>query len=453
MTPGSQAQITPTSRRESDYITINGPAVSLRISAAALRDIQTLVLSGLKALHGHSLEMGGVLLGTRAAEIQIEGVEAVEIGYHSGPTYQPAAEDLPGFTETLSRHAGDGPKVIGYFRGQTRGDFEIRSADQEITGRLGEAGGLLLLVRSVDPAPLLARLYRRVGRDWVGLVEFPLAPGESGMPSSAASPSAVRPAARPSLLQRWLVPASAGLLSFALSAGYFALHPVQGPPAPIGLQAHAALSNLVVTWDRGSPAVVSGVSGVLIIEDGPHKQFLQLSPEQVRTGSVSYLPETEQVNLRLALHIATGVSPAGPKPAAAPAAPSGRSEAHREAPDFDSPTAGLPALASVSRMVPASSAEQRSYTAPAATRRVNPSVPRAVSAKVLKDVTVEVRATIDARGKVTKASAISASGAAQKLVAPYAVKAARQWQFTPASRNGRKVPGQAVLRFEFARAR
>jgi protein TonB len=59
---------------------------------------------------------------------------------------------------------------------------------------------------------------------------------------------------------------------------------------------------------------------------------------------------------------------------------------------------------------------------------------------------VEVRVTISATGRVTKASAISG----HPLLRDAAVEAARRWEFEPTVVNGTPVETELVLTFEFA---
>ncbi|MDR3721260.1 MAG: TonB family protein, partial [Candidatus Acidoferrales bacterium] len=63
-------------------------------------------------------------------------------------------------------------------------------------------------------------------------------------------------------------------------------------------------------------------------------------------------------------------------------------------------------------------------------------------------VRVGVRVRVDASGKVASADLDSAGPS--KYFANLAVKAARNWEFTPAKVDGQNAPSEWLLRFEFA---
>jgi outer membrane biosynthesis protein TonB len=66
---------------------------------------------------------------------------------------------------------------------------------------------------------------------------------------------------------------------------------------------------------------------------------------------------------------------------------------------------------------------------------------------------VEVKVSIDAKGRVVAATPVGISNSIQRLLAPSAAQAAMLWRFTPASRNGQPIESEMVLRFEFDRRR
>ena len=63
---------------------------------------------------------------------------------------------------------------------------------------------------------------------------------------------------------------------------------------------------------------------------------------------------------------------------------------------------------------------------------------------------VEVLVTIDANGKVTQAKVEKITGVLSPLLTLAALAAARQWKFQPALVNGRRVPSQKTLKFDFS---
>jgi TonB family protein len=64
---------------------------------------------------------------------------------------------------------------------------------------------------------------------------------------------------------------------------------------------------------------------------------------------------------------------------------------------------------------------------------------------------IDVTVKIDAAGKVTDAQVTSSKGAAARLVAAEAIKAARLCRFQPARENDQAVQSRMVLTFRFRR--
>ena len=81
--------------------------------------------------------------------------------------------------------------------------------------------------------------------------------------------------------------------------------------------------------------------------------------------------------------------------------------------------------------------------------QVAPDVPQTASETISGTVKVSVHVAVDAAGKVADASIDSAGPS--KYFANLALKAARQWTFSPAKADGQGVPSTWVVRFEFTR--
>jgi TonB family protein len=117
----------------------------------------------------------------------------------------------------------------------------------------------------------------------------------------------------------------------------------------------------------------------------------------------------------------------------------------------------LPALAQIEQ--PAPPAEIRvpekkpitNFTGPQIIYRATPAVPQELRLLITGEVQIDVAVTIDREGKVTGADVTSTRGAAAKLVAEEAVRAARRFRFRPARENDSAVPSGMVLTFRFRR--
>jgi hypothetical protein len=54
-----------------------------------------------------------------------------------------------------------------------------------------------------------------------------------------------------------------------------------------------------LTWNRNAPAINAGANGVLTIADGPRRKSWKLKNAQLMTGSILYVPATDDVEFRL----------------------------------------------------------------------------------------------------------------------------------------------------------
>jgi TonB family protein len=79
-----------------------------------------------------------------------------------------------------------------------------------------------------------------------------------------------------------------------------------------------------------------------------------------------------------------------------------------------------------------------------------PDVPQKARDTIQGTVRVRVGVAVDSSGRVTQAELVSPGPS--KYFAKLALQAARQWQFSPPSVDGRNVQSEWVLHFEFTRA-
>jgi TonB family protein len=95
---------------------------------------------------------------------------------------------------------------------------------------------------------------------------------------------------------------------------------------------------------------------------------------------------------------------------------------------------------------------QVSFVGPQIISRVNPAVPSDVKALIAGETQIDVTVRIDLEGRVTGAQVTSTRGAAARLVAAEAIRAARLFRFQPARENDRAVTSKMVLTFRFKRS-
>lgn len=103
----------------------------------------------------------------------------------------------------------------------------------------------------------------------------------------------------------------------------------------LGLHVEYQGERLLVTWNRGSPAIRSAVQGILRIDDGGQHRDVMMDATQMVAGSVLYKPASSDVIFRLEVQNDRGtaaaesirVLDAGKPPPAAPAEKTGSSRA------------------------------------------------------------------------------------------------------------------------------
>jgi TonB family protein len=86
----------------------------------------------------------------------------------------------------------------------------------------------------------------------------------------------------------------------------------------------------------------------------------------------------------------------------------------------------------------------------AVTKKILPEVPRSARNTIQGKIRVGVQVDVDSSGKVGAARLVSPGPS--KYFANLALKAAREWEFTPPLVNGQATPSTWLLRFQFGRA-
>lgn len=286
---------------------------------------------------------------------------------------------------------------------------------------------------------------------------------------------------------------------------------VAAAPAPtlasvaMGLRARRENSDVEITWNRESLAIVAATSGVLSVQDGTARRDIPLDATQLRNSSIIYSPTTNQVSIQLAVTTTINTliesmmvllpdnGPAKPwMPAPNSSSPvRGVTEAlpkptaHREVKPFTPPPTATTAriemlpppvlagpapganLDSLATMIvqpvmppavgPAKASEVKGgepgetslvYRPAEPVRRVVPRLPAEMLTMIPKPKTIEVRVTIDKKGQVTHAEAISQSGV-NSAVLEKLITAARSWTFLPARKGVEPISSDYVLQFHF----
>jgi hypothetical protein len=155
----------------------------------ALRQLEFYVRTGVNAIRGRGVEVGGLILGRpidwNADELVITGFVPVEIEYRFGPTFRPSEADVKTFREAAAEEDGN---VIGYFRSQLRGALALREEDRNLLTELFRTTDCCFAGAAADSqTPTTVGLHKvRAGAAPVLLERFPLLPEEKPEPPPVA---------------------------------------------------------------------------------------------------------------------------------------------------------------------------------------------------------------------------------------------------------------------------
>ena len=175
----------------------------------------------------------------------------------------------------------------------------------------------------------------------------------------------------------WLV----GVLGLiALLVGFLLLRPRLPRDSDVGLRMTAARGVVFLEWNPQSPVVAQSTGGQLDVEDGENPRLaIQLRPEDLRAGRVSFVPHSSQLHARLRLFdrnqspqdfVANFIAPEVPAAVQpSPAAPATETPAPADAPAaaVNHSSEPLPVKASESVPLPAPAAPKpaaKPFTAP-----------------------------------------------------------------------------------------
>ncbi len=119
-----------------------------------------------------------------------------------------------------------------------------------------------------------------------------------------APPPQMHPAARSSVFaNRWLW---IGLIILVLAAGGVYKFVFMGKPVQqqqqadaIDLKVERSAGQLLLSWNRGAAAIQAASRAMLTINDGDHREDVELELGQLRNGNIVYSPMTNDVSFRL----------------------------------------------------------------------------------------------------------------------------------------------------------
>jgi hypothetical protein len=322
--------------------TASGGGVRLEFSDSALAELARVVAAGVAAIPKRGLEVGGILAGRPASAdgvIRVERVRAVEIEHLYGPSYRLSSQDQTVFEAERKRAHDRDLAPLAHFRSHTRPELEI-TEDDRMLADLGGSDWMLLV--HAGPEGSVASVFRREGAGgWTAGFTFPLgkkaaatAPVErerkvelpeerAPVPATLTPPAARNPlpsltapvaaAPAPRRISPRLLAVIGGAAAICLVClAVIALNPGRRgsvPPTertPLDLRVSLRSSGLRLDWDGTQALLRNNRGAVLEIKDGGEVRRLELTPEEVRAGSILYASGNQEVSFRLQVESQTG---------------------------------------------------------------------------------------------------------------------------------------------------
>ena len=344
--------IAPESDIGSDCWQAAGFATRIEYARAVIEELGTAATDGFNCLSHGGVEIGGVLFGVRTPDsIEIRAQRALACEYAFGPSFTLSENDRRTIEDLLASVATDpdleGMQPVGWYHSHTRSDISLSEKDLEFYSRyFPEPWQIALVLRPYRFDPVRAGFFFREPDGSVHAKttrqEFVIAPKRrkpvarlqqdgDAVKDDAVKSECHEPAVQILAVSRSLAlqtssafpePGSkktvtikehAPITAFArlrwswVVVGILALVPAAAPywlasfrsNSGFSLRAFDVGGQLRIEWNRDARAVRNSASGVLEIEDGSGNVRNELSRDELRGGSVTYVRNTGNVLVRL----------------------------------------------------------------------------------------------------------------------------------------------------------
>lgn len=280
-------------------------------------------------------ERGGILLGraepssgTNRRVTVIEDYEPAGCEHVRGPAYYLSGNDKADFKKRLRFHSGRANYPVGFFRTHLRKGMYLDEADFSIAREFFSGPGDVMMIARPEQGdvPRAGFFFWQDGRMQRQSSYMPFPLDRAALESAGYAilqgsdrhdgTSAERPATRTSPIAREPAPAvrrthiSNRALYAALAAVLLLLMPVvwwaatrAGKVQETGIQLGVQRTGqaLRLTWDPGTQVVRSANDAVVLISDGGQERRMHLDSEQLKEGSVLYIPHSTDVSFRMDL--------------------------------------------------------------------------------------------------------------------------------------------------------
>jgi len=327
------------SRVDAGIWSVPGLVPVIEYSRPVLNDILTHVAGAFDAYLAGGYEVGGVLFGRhKNGLVRIQAFRPLDI-QPPRPVFVLSKSDQQRFDALIRSHASDpelqGMVPVGWYHSHTRDEIFLSEGDVEIYDRhLPEPWQVAMVLRPSDLEPVRVGFFFRESDGYIHAaqsyqefaVEAP--PRERRLrkpppweirddgeleedysvppvePETYSLPPEAQTAGFWKRAGRWLLLLAA---LAAIGAGVVSLYVLNAPEPLLGLRLTPMQGELLIEWDKKSPALADPNAATLFIVDGSGRTDLPLAKLR---GAAQYLykPRTGRVDVRLRAGLSWGRS-------------------------------------------------------------------------------------------------------------------------------------------------
>jgi proteasome lid subunit RPN8/RPN11 len=325
-----------------DYCLWEEPERGKRIylKLAAVDHLQLEALRGIDGFPSDEVEVGGILIGRTEIDREraitlIDDFAPVPCSYHNGPLYRLSEKEAVKFETVMKRCSSDprGLSVVGYYRSHNRDNLYLSSDDLNLIQKyFSEPEKVFLLIKTLPSRACTAGFFfwedGHIQTEFTYL-EVPLGPvqsfpvGEPALPATVRVDDRLTPAAKhlPKMVPTieslhlsgsvrrsrrvWLVRGFAVTVAAVVvtlaGLNYWqsrSLRPQETATTSLGLQVQRQPGSLTLTWNPNSRDLLGAEEAILYINEGSNQRAIHLDPSQLRSAEVSFVPSSDDVELR-----------------------------------------------------------------------------------------------------------------------------------------------------------
>lgn len=330
-----------------------GKPLAVELSLTVVDDLLREVMRGFGAAPRRGVEVGGILLGTVSGQnptvVRIDAFQPVACRHAKGPYFLLSHEELAAMRQAVERSEPSPERphyAVGFYRSHIRHGLSLSETDLAMYDAFfPDPNNLVLLVKPFATRASVAGFFFRehgevrADSPWV---EFPFRRADlvsailrdtrpKTVPQAPPAPphtlfrlesetssrqdpgedlSRTAPA-RERRRRRTLLVAMSALFSGLACGAWVAFRFPEissllrrQAPYGLGLSATGSQALVQIRWDRQAAAIQDADSGFLTVDDSGEQRIVELTPDLLRRGSVTY--ERRSPKLRIHMFLVVG---------------------------------------------------------------------------------------------------------------------------------------------------